>query len=966
MQPGSARYEGLLAEGYYHYQGRLLMLGSAGDRHAPGAKSSDASAHSASDLWQPLWSDRFMLVVDKGPDLLSVPGKANPECLISGVTQRSDFARARIVHRLDRDTSGCMVLALTDKTHRSLSMAFQDRRDDEGRVDLPIGKNPAPDAPAPRMIIDPDNGRPSSTLYRVLARMDTPVRRTLVELVPLTGRTHQLRLHMKALGHPILGDTLHAPPDVAAECSRLCLHAHSLALEHPVTGEQLRGGRDGMAAQAYAPVARMEAKTKEVQSEVTRERQRIRSAWGASSSGARGGERTSSSPLRSMSRDYCGSSSPRPSSSDRAAMEASRSGSIQRAGSIHRHGSGMSTQRSMHSARDDSARVTVPSAGEDGGGGSRDSSPRHQRRRKGGDSSAAAQGMTGNLRLQLTGKVEELGAQLQQAEARVQEMEHEMNSRQESYIRRERRYKDEISALKQEILSQSSSERWAKLEAAGMQANGTRREQIIGMHTEILRNLEHFIPKVDAKATREADPTPRPATAASPSKDGPTGAEETRDFVERLRDQEIDARAERQSEVDKRYLVEQIASLRKTLEEQQAANHDLKVEANLAKEVAQRVRSQFEYQDDDRESLLRKLHLLKSDNDRLKAAVAAGEASPTAPASASVKSPVRGSASPVPRSARQAKEMDPVAVLSDEVPRAKSLEEVIEGLKQLLMQERIRTRKARAAHTAELQQRTNLQAILRQAIDDTRQQRAAVGARRPPHGGALATSSAIRRPYTSPNRARAPPGVCKAPKRYVATAEVSARRDARRITTLLPDGISTDDLMDEDGRRMLVDSLMAKEEVMKLLFNRAFPGVDVEPQSKLNTINRIAERAEQEDFAMTAAGYRAQRDARGAAERGYYSHNARVASVAPGGGGTRMSMVAGGPGGRSSIASGAGLPQGAEALGGLNMRHVSRPWVMDVDTMLSDFMQPVHGGGGGHTQSLRENGRRHSRPSAYQ
>mmetsp|Transcript_24924 Transcript_24924/g.64205 ORF Transcript_24924/g.64205 Transcript_24924/m.64205 type:complete len:328 (+) Transcript_24924:186-1169(+) len=254
MQPGSARYEGLLAEGYYHYQGRLLMLGSAGDRHAPGAKSSDASAHSASDLWQPLWSDRFMLVVDKGPDLLSVPGKANPECLISGVTQRSDFARARIVHRLDRDTSGCMVLALTDKTHRSLSMAFQDRRvgktyralvsgwlqDDEGRVDLPIGKNPAPDAPAPRMIIDPDNGRPSSTLYRVLARMDTPVRRTLVELVPLTGRTHQLRLHMKALGHPILGDTLHAPPDVAAECSRLCLHAHSLALEHPVTGEQLR------------------------------------------------------------------------------------------------------------------------------------------------------------------------------------------------------------------------------------------------------------------------------------------------------------------------------------------------------------------------------------------------------------------------------------------------------------------------------------------------------------------------------------------------------------------------------------------------------------------------------------------------------------------------------------------------------------------------------------------------------
>eukprot|EP00873_Tetraselmis_striata_P036679 jgi/Tetstr1/456943/TSEL_043613.t1 len=704
-----------------------------------------------------------------------------------------------------------------------------------------------------------------------------------------------------------------------------------------------------MAAQAYAPVARMEAKTKEVQSEVTRERQRIRSAWGASSSGARGGERTSSSPLRSMSRDYCGSSSPRPSSSDRAAMEASRSGSIQRAGSIHRHGSGMSTQRSMHSARDDSARMTVPSAGEDGGGGSRDSSPRHQRRRKGGDSSASAQGMTGNLRLQLTGKVEELGAQLQQAEARVQEMEHEMNSRQESYIRRERRYKDEISTLKQEILSQSSSERWAKLEAAGMQANGTRREQIIGMHTEILRNLEHFIPKVDAKATREADPTPRPAAAASPSKDGPTGAEETRDFVERLRDQEIDARAERQSEVDKRYLVEQIASLRKTLEEQQAANHDLKVEANLAKEVAQRVRSQFEYQDDDRESLLRKLHLLKSDNDRLKAAVAAGEASPTAPASASVKSPVRGSASPVPRSARQAKEMDPVAVLSDEVPRAKSLEEVIEGLKQLLMQERIRTRKARAAHTAELQQRTNLQAILRQAIDDTRQQRAAVDP--PPSAGRTRPQTApARRPASAkPQSATSPP-----------------QSDARRITTLLPDGISTDDLMDEDGRRMLVDSLMAKEEVMKLLFNRAFPGVDVEPQSKLNTINRIAERAEQEDFAMAAAGYRAQRDARGAAERGYYSHNARVASVAPGGGGTRMSMAAGGPGGRSSMASGAGLPQGTEALGGLNMRHVSRPWVMDVDTMLSDFMQPVHGGGGGHTQSLRENGRRHSRPSAYQ
>mmetsp|Transcript_36293 Transcript_36293/g.102568 ORF Transcript_36293/g.102568 Transcript_36293/m.102568 type:complete len:112 (+) Transcript_36293:700-1035(+) len=104
---------------------------------------------------------------------------------------------------------------------------------------MPIGKSSDPNA-SPRMIIDDVGGRPSTTKWRVVERFDGPVKRTKVELLPITGRSHQLRLHMKALGHPILGDTLHAPPEVAVRCNRLCLHATSLSLSHPVTGEQLQ------------------------------------------------------------------------------------------------------------------------------------------------------------------------------------------------------------------------------------------------------------------------------------------------------------------------------------------------------------------------------------------------------------------------------------------------------------------------------------------------------------------------------------------------------------------------------------------------------------------------------------------------------------------------------------------------------------------------------------------------------
>ena len=200
-----------------------------------------------------LHADHELLVVDKPAGLLSVPGKG-PEladCLLTRV--QAAFPQALLVHRLDRDTSGVMVFALTPHAQRHLSMQFEKRQTRKtyiarvlgrlapasGTVDLPIGV----DWPnRPRQMIDPENGRAAQTGYKVLRAGDSESR---VRLSPRTGRSHQLRVHMLALGHPILGDPLYATGP-ARDHPRLMLHSQELRLRHP------DGGR-GMAFRAKAP-----------------------------------------------------------------------------------------------------------------------------------------------------------------------------------------------------------------------------------------------------------------------------------------------------------------------------------------------------------------------------------------------------------------------------------------------------------------------------------------------------------------------------------------------------------------------------------------------------------------------------------------------------------------------------------------------------------------------------------------
>jgi tRNA pseudouridine32 synthase/23S rRNA pseudouridine746 synthase len=191
--------------------------------------------------------DERLIVLDKPTGLLSVPGigPEKADCLAARVA--AEHTGARIVHRLDRDTSGVIVMALDPEAHRALSVQFQDRLvakryvavawgvvdDDEGVIDLPIRKDF--DDP-PRQIVDHERGRPSLTRWRVLER---GADRTRLELAPETGRSHQLRLHLKEIGHPILGDDLYAPPEVLAMADRLLLHAESLTIVHPSTAERM-------------------------------------------------------------------------------------------------------------------------------------------------------------------------------------------------------------------------------------------------------------------------------------------------------------------------------------------------------------------------------------------------------------------------------------------------------------------------------------------------------------------------------------------------------------------------------------------------------------------------------------------------------------------------------------------------------------------------------------------------------
>lgn len=189
--------------------------------------------------------DDDILVLSKPSGLLSVPGKPveHANCLESRA--REAYPHAMTIHRLDKDTSGIVVMGMNRKAHADISMQFETRRteksyvarvwgrvaEDRGRVDLPI----ACDWPnRPKQMIDRENGRAAQTDWEVIER---EARTTRLRLHPATGRSHQLRVHMLSLGHPILGDNFYAHPEAYAAADRLQLHAEMLSFRHPADGQ---------------------------------------------------------------------------------------------------------------------------------------------------------------------------------------------------------------------------------------------------------------------------------------------------------------------------------------------------------------------------------------------------------------------------------------------------------------------------------------------------------------------------------------------------------------------------------------------------------------------------------------------------------------------------------------------------------------------------------------------------------
>jgi tRNA pseudouridine32 synthase/23S rRNA pseudouridine746 synthase len=218
--------------------------------------------------WSLIRETPTLLGVVKPAGLLSVPGRgpSKADCLIARVQQR--FPEARIVHRLDQATSGVMVLARSAESHRALGWQFERREvskryvaivaghveQDEGEIDAPLRKALAD---GPRHVVDPIHGKPAITRWQVVERTtlgavrETAVSRglrpesivvsgvdgehpvTRLDLVPRTGRSHQLRVHLAHLGHAVVGDEFYASPEVHALAPRLLLHAEELIVQDP-------------------------------------------------------------------------------------------------------------------------------------------------------------------------------------------------------------------------------------------------------------------------------------------------------------------------------------------------------------------------------------------------------------------------------------------------------------------------------------------------------------------------------------------------------------------------------------------------------------------------------------------------------------------------------------------------------------------------------------------------------------
>ena len=194
-----------------------------------------------------LYRDEDIVVLNKPSGLLSVPGKHKEHFDSLMLRVQAVWPNAGIVHRLDMMTSGVIVMSMHKDALRFLNREFSERNtdkfyvaivaghiaDDNGSIELPL----ICDWPnRPKQMVCYENGKPSLTHYEVLARGETNGEAwTRVKLIPITGRSHQLRVHLKELGHPILGDRLYAPEPIITQANRLQLHAQRLEVRHPTT-----------------------------------------------------------------------------------------------------------------------------------------------------------------------------------------------------------------------------------------------------------------------------------------------------------------------------------------------------------------------------------------------------------------------------------------------------------------------------------------------------------------------------------------------------------------------------------------------------------------------------------------------------------------------------------------------------------------------------------------------------------
>ncbi len=201
---------------------------------------------------QVLYDDDDLLVLSKPSGLLSVPGRPEDHKDSLQTRAAAEYKGALLVHRLDHDTSGVFLMAMNKRAQANLGLQFEERKTEKsyiarvwghiegerGQVDLPLCVDWVN---RPRQMVCYENGRPAQTDWEVIERGELPdgAPFTRVKLTPITGRSHQLRVHMAEMGFPILGEPFYAPEEAEKAADRLQLHAESLTIRHPTSGEMM-------------------------------------------------------------------------------------------------------------------------------------------------------------------------------------------------------------------------------------------------------------------------------------------------------------------------------------------------------------------------------------------------------------------------------------------------------------------------------------------------------------------------------------------------------------------------------------------------------------------------------------------------------------------------------------------------------------------------------------------------------